>query len=218
MASKMVRLGLVLNERFSTVIDNSDLPVGDGVSVPDPFDPTRLRLSQDFALNLGVQKALLTVPVRKPAKEWWVQVHPDEAYQFQTYVVELKEDREIYLVDRSLWNELASESTFGPRAIFTAVNRQGVPFLWPIRLPGPDGKLDEWNQSALEAAGRASGRWIRVVANMGLGAYDVYETEASWPAPQWPTTSFSDLLRVAFKGRLIGTPDHPVLKRLRGAV
>ncbi len=74
--------------------------------VPDPFDPARLRLSQDFAANLGVKKALLTVPVRKPAKEWWFQTHPDEAYRVQTFVVDLKEDREVYLVDRSLWPEV----------------------------------------------------------------------------------------------------------------
>jgi hypothetical protein len=36
---------------------------------PDPFDPESLRLSQDFSAALGVKKALLTVPVRKPAKE-----------------------------------------------------------------------------------------------------------------------------------------------------
>jgi hypothetical protein len=184
--------------------------------VPNPFDPARLRLSQDFAVGLGVKKALLTIPVRKPAKEWWVQVCPDEAYRMQTYVVDLKEDREMYLVERSLWPELAGEGTFGPRALFTAINRQGVLFLWPIRLPGPDGKLDEWNASALEAARRASGSWVRVVANMGLGAYDVYETQAQWPEPQWPTEPFSDLLRVAFKNRYIDRLDHAILKQLRG--
>ena len=37
-------------------------------SPPDPFDPARLRLSQEFAASLGIKKALLTVPVRKPAQ------------------------------------------------------------------------------------------------------------------------------------------------------
>jgi hypothetical protein len=199
------------------MIDNANLPATDNLAqIPDPFDPARLRLSQDFAAGLGVKKALLTVPVRKPSKEWWFQTHPHEAYRMQTYVVDLKEDREVYLVEPSLWPELAGESTFGPRALFTAMTRQGVLFLWPIRLPGPDGKLDDWNRSALEAAGRASGQWVRMASNMHLGAYDVYETKAQWLAPQWPTESLSDLLRVAFKRRLIDQLDHPVLKRLRG--
>ena len=185
-------------------------------AAPDPFDPASLRLSQDFAASIGVKKALLTVPVRKPAKEWFVQVHPAEAYRIQTCVLELKEDRETYLVAQPLWPDLAAESTFGPRALFTAQNRQGVVFVWPVRLPGPDGRIDEWNRSALEAATMAAGKWVRVAANMSLGAYDVFEATGDIAAPTWPVTPFRDLLAVAFKGRLVDSLDHPVLRRLRG--
>lgn len=180
------------------------------------FDPARLRLSQDFGASVGVKKALLTVPVRKPSKEWFLQTHPSEEYRIQTAVLELKEDRETYLVDPALWPELSTESTFGPRAIFTAITRQGVVFLWPVRLPGPDGKLDDWSQSALDAAGMARGRWIRVASNMHLGAYEVFEASADLPAPEWPDVPFSKLLEVAFGKRYVKDLDHPVLKKLRG--
>ena len=180
------------------------------------FDPARLRLSQDFGAAVGVKKALLTVPVRKPSKEWFVQTHPSEDYRIQTAVLELKEDRETYLVDPELWPELSTESTFGPRAIFTSITRQGVVFLWPIRLPGPDGKLDDWNQSALDAAAMANGRWVRVAANMALGAYDVFQASADLPAPEWPDVPFSKLLEVAFGKRYVTSLDHPVLQKLRG--
>lgn len=182
----------------------------------NPFDPKRLRLSQDFAGSIGVKKALLTVPVRKPAKEWFVQTHPSEEYRIQTAVLELKEDRETYLIDPELWEALSTESTFGPRALFTAMSRQGALFLWPIRLPGPDGKIDDWNRSALEAATMAAGRWIRVTANMHLGSYDVFTSSADWTAPEWPETPFEKLLEVAFKDRFIRDWNHPVLQRLRG--
>lgn len=185
-------------------------------AAPDPFDPKRLRLSQDFAADLGVKRALLTVPVRKPAKEWWVRVHPGEQYRLQTAVLELKEDRETYLVAQELWGELSTEPTFSPRALFTAINRQGVLFVWPVRLPGPDGRIDEWSRSALEATGLAMKGWVRVAANMSLGAYEVWEAEAPLPEPQWPDTTFSDLLRTAFKNYFINGLDHAVLKRLRG--
>ena len=188
-------------------------PAREGLS---QFDPARLRLSQDFGAALGVKKALLTVPVRKPSKEWFVQTHPSEEYRIQTAVLELKEDRETYLVDPSLWPELSTESTFGPRAIFTSITRQGVVFLWPIRLPGPDGKLDDWNQSALDAAAMANGRWVRVAANMALGAYDVFQASADLPAPEWPEVPFSKLLEVAFGKRYVTSLDHPVLQKLRG--
>src|SRR5215470_9799322 len=77
----------------------------------DPFDPASLRLSQDFSAQLGVKKVLTTVPVRKPDKAWFVRVHPSEDYRLQTAVVELKEERETYLVAPALWTELAGEST-----------------------------------------------------------------------------------------------------------
>jgi hypothetical protein len=161
---------------------------------------------------------LTTVPVRKPDKAWFVRVHPSEDYRLETAVIELKEERETYLVAKPLWPELAGESTFSPRIIYTAVNRQGVVFLWPIRLPGPDGKLDDWNQSALEAAQRAQARWVRVQANMALGAYEVYEATAPLPEPTFPDLSLMELLKIGFKGRFIDSLDHPVLKKLRGEV
>lgn len=183
---------------------------------PDPFDPARLRLSQDFAATVGVKKALLTVPVRKPDKSWFVQVHPDESYRIQTAVIELKEDREVYLIDPELWSDLATESTFGPRAIFTSITRQGVVFLWPARLPGHDGKLDEWSRSALEAATMATGKWCRICSNMHLGAYEVFEAGGELASPTWPDVPLSELLRIAFKGRFVDSLDHPVLRKLRG--
>jgi hypothetical protein len=167
---------------------------------------------------LGVKKALVTVPVRKPDKSWWVRVHPADDFALQTAVIELKEDRETYLVAPALWPSLAAEATFSPRALFTAVNRQGVLFLWPIRLPGADGKVDAWSQSALEAAQKARAGWVRVAANMALGAYEVWEAPAELAGPDWPDKPFRELLAIAFKGKLIDSLDHPVLRRLRGEV
>jgi len=34
--------------------------------------------------------------------------------------------------------------------------------------------------------------------------------------PVWPELSFQDLLRIAYRDRMITTLDHPVVKRLRG--
>ena len=163
----------------------------------DPFDPERFRLTQDFQSLLGVKKALLTVPVRKPSKEWWVQTHPEAAYWMETMVLELKEDREVYLVEPELWPELATESTFVPKALILTINRQQVPFLWPIRLPGADGKLDDWNRSAVEAAKMAQGQWVRVQANMSLGAYDVYEATGDLSAPDWPKPAMAEAAAIS---------------------
>ncbi len=185
---------------------------------PDPFDPASLRLTSDASATLGVKKAILSVPVRKPDKSWWVQTHPDDLYRLQTAVIELKEDRETYLVAPSLWPGLAAEPTFSPRALFTSVNRQGVLFLWPVRLPGSDGKVDEWSRTALESANAARGEWVRVIPNMSLGAYEMFTATGDIPAPTWPDLPFADVLRIAFKDRYIDTMDHLVLRKLRGEV
>src|SRR5208283_3227238 len=96
------------------------VPTGAGV---DTFDPAALRLTQDFAA-IGVKKALMTVPVRKPNRQEFVRVHPDEGYRLQTALLELREERETYLVDPALWGELAVEIV--PKVIFTSINRQGI--------------------------------------------------------------------------------------------
>jgi hypothetical protein len=51
---------------------------------------------------------------------------------------------------------------------------------------------------------------------MNLGAYEVSEAAADWPEPEWPDLPFNEILRIAFKGRVIETLDHATLKRLRG--
>lgn len=187
-------------------------------AAPDPFDPAALRLTGDMTAALGVKKALRTVPVRKPDKTWFVRVHNDEKYHLTTAVIELKEDRETYLVAPALRPSLAAEPTFSPRVLFTAVNRQGVPFLWSVRIAGPHEKVDPWSRSALEAANLARDGWVRVTANMGLGAYNVYQATGDLPEPEFPDAPLSELLKTAFKDRFIDTADHPVLRKLRGEV
>jgi hypothetical protein len=185
-------------------------------AAPDPFAPDRMRLGQDFTQSVAVKRLVLTVPVRKPAREWFFRVHPDESYRTETLVLELKEDRETYYIDPNLRDALQGETTVGPRAIFTAINRQKVVFLWPVKLPGIDGRPNEWNTSALEAAQRAMQDWVRVEANMSLGAYDCNLALGNLPEPEWPDLRFPELMRIGFKNRFISSLDHPVLKHLRG--
>jgi hypothetical protein len=185
-------------------------------STADPFDLARLRLSQSFADNIGVKKALLTVPVCKPHRQWFVRVHPDPNFHLEFAVLELKEDRDTYLVDPALLPELPSEVV--PKILFTSITRQGVVFLWPVRLPSPDGRRDEWGRSSLEAAEIATRRWIRVASNLSLGAYEVFEAAANLPEPEWPDVTFKQLVEIAFRDRLIRTLDHPAIKKLRGEI
>jgi hypothetical protein len=185
-------------------------------AAPNPFDPKSLRLDQNFAQTAGVKKLLTTVPVRKPNRQDFVRVHTDDAYRLApAAIIELKEDREVYLLRPDMAIELPGE--FATATLFTAINRQGVLFLWPVKLPGPDGKHNEWHRSAAEAAELAIDKWVRVTANMSLGAYDVFEATGELPEPTWPDLPFSEILKIAFRDHIVDSADHPLVKRLRGA-
>jgi hypothetical protein len=38
------------------------------------------------------------------------------------------------------------------------------------------------------------------------------------PDPEWPEVSFQEILKIAFKDKIIQSIDHPVIQRLRGCV
>jgi hypothetical protein len=182
---------------------------------PDPFNVAALRLNQSFADSAGVKRLLTTVPVRKPNRQEFVRVHADPAYRLTpSAIIELKEDREVYLVTPEMAAELPGE--FAVATLFLAINRQKVLFVWPVRLPAPDGKHNEWHRSLAEAAERAMSHWVRVTANMSLGAYEIAEATGTLGEPEWPELSLDAILQVAFRGRVVDRPDHSLVRRLRG--
>jgi hypothetical protein len=187
---------------------------GGGSPDLNPFDPASLRLDQSF-MDTGVRRLLTTVPVRKPNRQDFVRVHPGEDYRLTpAAIIELTEDREVYLVPPDVASEVPGE--FSVATLYTTINRQGVLHLWPVKLPGPDGRHNEWHRSAAEAAERAMKRWVRVTANMSLGAYEIAEATGDIPEPEWPQFSLGEMLQVAFRDRIVDSLDHPLIRRLRG--
>jgi hypothetical protein len=183
---------------------------------PDPFDLGALRLSPTAATALGVKKALLCVPVCKPNKAWFVRAHRSEDFRIVTGVI--VDDRDTYLVAPALRAELATEATFRPKLLVTSINRQGAVFLWELNLPQPDGRIDAWSRTAMEAMAMATREWVRVTSNQVAGYYDAFVASAQLSEPEWPEVEFQELLRIAFRDKYIDRMDHPVLRKLRGEV
>jgi hypothetical protein len=190
------------------------IPAPDSNRDPDPFSPDKLRLSQSFADMAKVKKVLTVVPVRKPGQQDFVRVHPNPEYRENFPLIELKDDREEYIVTKDLVPELLNEIV--NKTLYLSINRQGTVFFWPVRLPTPDGKDLDWWRSGRDAAQRATQTWVRVKANMNLGAYDIYEAQSGLGDPEWPDLGYWDLIRLAFRDHLITEIDHAVIKRLRG--
>jgi hypothetical protein len=183
---------------------------------PDPFDPAALRLGADYAEGLGVRKVITLVPNRKPNKSEWFQVRPGEAWRLQTAVLELERgiERSTYLVAPSLWAELSGE--ISPALLLTCINRANDLFLWRIKLPGPDGRSNTWTESALEIAQAAAGTWCRMKSDTTNGIYSHWVSTEPLSDPKWPDLTFNEIIKLGFRGRMIDSLDHPILRELRG--
>lgn len=182
----------------------------------DPFShPEMLRIDPGYLRQPVAKKILTTVPIRKPGKQDFVRVHPDEEYRHLAHLVELRDERETYLVLPKFIPELG-EGEFYTATLYLAINRQRTLSVWPVRMPSPDGRISNWQTSAAEAVARAMRDWIRIVPNMNMGAYEILEAAGNFGDPEWPEMPFMDILRIAFKGRLIESHDHHVVQRLRG--
>lgn len=172
-----------------------------------------LRIDQSYTDGaVGVRKPLMTVPVRKPAKTDFFRVHPE--HSLDCFVVELKAEREHYFVFPAI-APIISEF-IEPVRLRYCVTRQGVAFLWPVKLPKDDRRADAWRKSALDAAALAEKRWVRVVPDMNLGAYQPFEAVADLGDPRWPVESWTAVVKVALRDRVIDTEDHAVIRDLLG--
>jgi hypothetical protein len=182
----------------------------------DPFSHEALRVTPDRGA-IGVKREILTVPVRRPDKQWWFRIRPDEPEQewhLDTMVLELRDDCKTYLVAPALREELAGEGRVV--RLYTCISRGGALFLWAVPLPGPDGRSNPWHQSAHDIAGRAMERWARMVPDQAAGMYQLHVAPSLTAEPEWPDLTFPRVLKLAFRERLIDSADHPVVRGLRG--
>lgn len=182
----------------------------------NPFDPRRLRIGQRVGEGQDVRRVLVSVLVRKPHRQEFFRTHPDPDMGLEVAILEFKLDRQSFIVSPELAPYLPGEAV--SKLLVPTITNHGALFLWPIKLPDEQGRIDEWNAVALEAAERAKTKWVRLMANMGAGTYDVLEAAGRFPDPVWPGASLHELLEIAFKGRVIDTLDHPILRKLRGEI
>ena len=182
---------------------------------PNPFDPDNLRITGDVN-TVGAEKLLVRVKVRKPSKQEYFRIHNGPDYRLPCAILEIKDEREVYLVTPDVLPVLAEDVRHVELRL--CQNRQGIPFLWHVPMPSPDGLTNSWHESAREAAGLAEDSWIRMIAVMAEGGYSVYRATGTIPEPQWPEKNFRELLQLAFKdGKLIDSENHPIVQQLNGA-
>jgi hypothetical protein len=181
---------------------------------PDPFDPASLRLKANFAEGMATKKLLSSIPVERPNKQDFIRVHPDPAYHLEAALIEIKRDREFYLVRPEYQDALIGECF--PAVLFLYVNTLGTPRFWSIPLPIDGKRSNRYHETALEYAQQAMTQWLRIRANLDLGAYEATVALIKLLEPTWPEQPMNELLRLAFRDRIIDREDHPVILKLRG--
>jgi hypothetical protein len=174
-----------------------------------------LRLSPDEAGQIGTEEVLAHVSVRKPSVSEFVRVNPDPAMSLATSIF-VDPERETYFVAPDARNLLVAG--IKPVLLLPAVNQRGLFFIWPVALGDGTGRRNAWHETAREAAELAKRDWIKVVSDMPSGCYRIYKAKGKLADPVFPEKNLDELLRLAFKGRVIDSDDHPVVKQALGLI
>lgn len=185
-------------------------------SKKDAFDIEKLRIPVAYGATYGVKKLLITVPVARPPRTLFIRTHPDPLMVLPVAIYEDKTNNTTYLISPAI----ASAFPDIPRRVelYRAIDRQGNQRLIPVPLPGPDGQRNPWHESLLQAIELSKSRWLRIIANVPLGAYEPCVAVGGLADPSWPDTSLAELIQVAFRGLIIDSEDHPVICALQGKV
>lgn len=179
------------------------------------FNLAALRMKPEADHGLAVKQIIQKIPVKKPGKQEFISVCPNEAYSVTVGLLELKDEKQFYLVAPELHGQL---SDIKPFQLVLGINRQKQLFIWPIRLPDDSGRRDTWGTSGMEAADEARRSWVKIVPNTHAQAYEVYQAQGALSDPAWPEKPFEELVEIAFKGFIIDSEDHFIIKQLRGQI
>jgi hypothetical protein len=178
----------------------------------------KTHMPQDLATYAKARRKAASVPVHKPDSRVWVYVHPSPEWRIKRPVLADKVNQRTWVVSPDLYPEVMEDVKI--KLLVTYATKQGAVCLWPISMPSASGRLDTYNESALNIVDEQAGRWIRVCTDEVEHNYyynDMPPTAIEAPPPTWPE-SFSWVFNTAFKGRLIESIDHWALKQLREGV
>lgn len=182
----------------------------------DPFDPARFVIRATDAL-VKAEQLLTKMSVGKPPKTSFVMASCAPEHSITVGILELVAERETYLLTPE--GLAGVDPKLARMSVLTlAVDRMGNPFLWETRQPDVSGNDNPWAESMRIALSEGKKRWVRVVANQALGAYDLFVAPGDLSEAVWPKYTMGEMLKAAFAGRVIDSPEHPVLMRLRGLV
>lgn len=185
------------------------------------FDLSSIRRPSTYEQEPAVKKLITTIPIeKKPDKRDFFRVRPDEKDQkwsIPVYILETKTN--VYLVDNSAYDVANETGCMKAVDLFYLLNlNETEPYISWIPWPDSDGTDNDYNRTRREAFKLSNKDWIKIKANKKQGLYEVNEAISKFPDPQWPEepSTMEKAVEIAFRDYFIDSPDHPVLKDLRG--
>ena len=160
---------------------------------------------------------------KKPREGAFFRVNPDPAYQIDVLLYTEKDERgmegDTHFVDWIFAEEIQASDWavfFQPARLYLGFERHSTkPYVHYVKRPRDGQRDNDWWASSRTVTERAMREWIQPY-NAGTG-YDFHPAVREIPEPTWPDIRFGEILRTAFKGRLIDSWDHEVMKALLGA-
>jgi hypothetical protein len=188
--------------------------------VGDEIDLAAITIRSNHIAKGATRQILNEVPVGRPGNSDWVWVFYDPAYRLECAVYEPKSTTSTskgrtHLVTPAVVEKMKFERGIRNVEIFTFVDRHGNLGLWPVGFPNEE-RENAWIDSARDAAINHAGKWINIRSDLTANRYLLSEPISPLPAPAAPALPLSKLLAIAFKGRVIDSVDHPLMRELRG--
>jgi hypothetical protein len=194
--------------------------IGNGAAAPDDeaiFDDVEALREANKDAFAGETEAPSGIVSGRPKKELYVRFHPDDGFYLPAHVWSPTSDdskQKPYYILQHLWS--LEDLQGGLRAVVLAtwMGVDGSLGLWDV--PASSGAGD-WALSGQQilAAGRRS--WLRIQADSKEKYYRHFLPQNPIPDRPWPEMTFSEILRKAFKGRVVTSEDHELIRRLRNA-
>jgi len=190
------------------------IDVGINAGIPSAFDIESLIIPTNYGEHFGVTKVITHVGIRRPNRTTFVRVKAGD--MIQVFIYDDKNTGITYVLAPNI-AEIIPEAA-RPVRLHRAVDRFGNQFLFPVNLPGEDGRRSLWHESLMQAISCAEQVWVRINSNMMAGAYDVQKAKGDLGEPVWSEHSMKQLVEIAFAGKVISSPNDVVVQQLLGAI
>jgi hypothetical protein len=196
----------------------NEAPALDDDSTIEAPDPKRPKYARRQA-PAGIEKLPPRLSCGRASGRGFFTAYPDPDQRPNVMLVKPDgsdlDDEDYMLVDADAEDDLADVGIM--YELVLCRTRSGAYFLWRIKCEDSDGRIDGFNESAREALEEhAGGRWIKLKSDKKARAYEVVLGPCLTTPVRWPEFDIDDLVKRAFKGRIITGDDHKLIRELRG--